>query len=247
MELLVVIAIISMLMAILVPVLSAAKSSGRKVVCLSNLRQICTAIHTYSMDHGGSIPVGPKAPPFTSPADFYPSTGAPTSLISLRSGKPVGLGLLLEDYLSAKPEVVFCPDADQPLSRDAELAKVGTGQAQGSYYYRHASVTRLFDDPLEPLPRNVPINNLGLNRDKRPVRALAIDTQFLCPPDLASFNMIPRTHHRARIVNIVYAEGHVLSVKNRDERFTVDLTQHSDIPKAFSKILAVFEQADRQH
>ena len=36
------------------------------------------------------------------------------SLLSLQSGAPVGLGLLLQDHLSSQPKVLFCPGCDQP-------------------------------------------------------------------------------------------------------------------------------------
>src|SRR5438034_10320269 len=97
-ELLVVIAIIVLLAALLLPALAAAREAGRKASCLSNLRQIGIALHAYASDSDGKIPYGPKAPPFTSPSDFYPSTGAPTSLLSLRGGAPVALGLLLQQH-----------------------------------------------------------------------------------------------------------------------------------------------------
>ena len=245
-ELLVVIAILGVLMAILVPVVSSARGSARKIACMSNLRQIGTAIHSYSLEYNDSIPIGPIAPPFLSPADFYPSTGAPTSLVSLRTGQPVGLGLLLQEHISRQKEVIFCPAPDQSVSADTELANVGVGQAQCSYYYRHASVTRLFDSPTDPKPHRIALSNLGENRNGEPVRALAIDTQFLCSADLADFNVKPHTHHRQRLVNILFCDSHVTSCANEDGRFTVDLREYRDIPDAFSKILDVLEQADKE-
>src|SRR2546423_8589432 len=136
-ELLVVIAILAILMALLLPALASARAQGRKAVCISNLHQIGIALQAYALDNNGRIPYGPKAPPFISPADFYPSTGAPTSLLSLQSGAPVGLGLLLSQYIASEPKVLFCPGTDQRLDADAELAKVGNTQAQCNYYYRH--------------------------------------------------------------------------------------------------------------
>src|SRR5215831_778868 len=107
-ELLVVIAIIAVLAALLFPVLASSQQKARKTACLSNLRQVGVAITIYASDNSGNIPYGPKAGAFTSPLDFYPSTGAPTSLISLGSGQPVGLGLLLSQQLSAQRKVLFC-------------------------------------------------------------------------------------------------------------------------------------------
>jgi prepilin-type N-terminal cleavage/methylation domain-containing protein len=245
-ELLVVIAIVAILMAVLVPALASARASARKVACMSNLSQIGMAIHLYAGEYNDSIPIGPTAPPFLSPADFYPSTGAPTSLVSLRNGKPVGLGLLLREHLSQQPKVLFCPDPDQHVSADVELANVGVGQAQCSYYYRHASITRLFDSRTDPPPNHISLSNLGQNRNGRPVRALAVDTQFLCPPDLAQFNVKPHTHHRQRSVSILFSDGHAVSCPNANGRFTVDLRDYTQIPDAFNKILEVLEQADEE-
>src|SRR5690349_15532863 len=85
-ELMVVVGIIAILAAMLLPALSSAQDKGRRAACISNLRQTAIAIQTYAQDSGGRIPFGPIAPPFTHPAEFYPSTGSPTSLLSLRSG-----------------------------------------------------------------------------------------------------------------------------------------------------------------
>lgn len=245
-ELLVVIAIIAILAAMLLPSLTKAKNAGRRAACVSNLRQVGLAVHLYAQDHRGRIPYGPIAPPFSHPADFYPSTGAPTSLLSLRSGAPAGLGLMVTNELARTPKVLFCPATDQPMDADAELARVGVSQAQGSYYYRHGGVTTLFHTPPSA-PDCTRLDSPGLNRNGRPIRALAMDTQFLCSFTVASYNVKPRTHHQQQTVTTLFMDGNVQSLKNGDKRFTVDLRNNAELYDAFNSILKVFESADERH
>jgi prepilin-type N-terminal cleavage/methylation domain-containing protein len=247
-ELLVVIAILAILAALLLPSLASAREKGWQAACLSNLRQMGLAIHAYASDNDGKIPYGPKAPPFTSPFDLYPSTGAPTSLISLGNGAPVGLGLLLKEHLCNQPKVLFCPSSDQPMDATAQLANVGSRQAQCSFYYRHAGNTTLFDNPnigLAP-PEHIRLDELGNNRNGVPIRALAIDTQFLCSSGLATFGVTPSTHHSQRVANILFSDAHAVSRSNRNGRFVVDLRNSAEVRDAFNKILKVLEQADTE-
>jgi len=246
-ELLVVIAVVAILAAMLLPTVSSGREKALQAACRSNLRQIGIAVQSYASDSDGKIPYGPKAPPFSNPSDFYPSTGSPTSLISLQSGAPVGLGLLLQQYLCNQPKVLFCPSSDQPVDADAELAKVGMYQAQAGYYYRHAGNTLLYDNPTNTAaPAHIRLDALGENRNGLPIRALAIDTIFLCPPDLATFNVKPSTHHQQRVADILFADGHAATRSNRDGRFSVDVRDYSQVLSAFDKILQVLEQADAE-
>ena len=243
-ELLVVIAILLLLIALVLPSLSRGRDAARRAVCIANLGQIGIAIHSYAQDHEGRIPYGPVAPPFSHPADFYPSTGSPTSLLSLRAGgAPVGLGLLINRDLARAPRSLFCPGSDQPLDAVGELAKVGSSQAQGSYYYRHGGTTALFTTPTAA-PDCTRLDNPGTNRFGRPIKALVTDSQFLCSDSVATYNVKPRTHHRREVATTLFYDGAVRALDNRDGRYTVDARNNADLYDAFNRILKVFEAAD---
>src|SRR5687768_5778759 len=55
-ELLVVLAIVVTLAALLFPALAGAKEQGRRIKCISNLKQISFAIKLFASDHDGKIP-----------------------------------------------------------------------------------------------------------------------------------------------------------------------------------------------
>lgn len=246
-ELLVVIVTIAILAALLLPALASAKGKSKGIACVSNLKQLGIAIRAYADDNSGDIPYGPQAPPFTSPFDLYPSTGAPTSLISLNGGAPVALGLLLQAYVASQPKVLFCPGSDQFVDTDAQLAQVGICQAQCSYYYRHAGNTALFDNAASPfVPTHIKLDNLGLNRNGLPICALAMDTEFLCSSALAPYNVLPSTHHQQSYANILFSDGHAAARPNTGGCFVVDLGSDVDFADAFGMILSVLEQADAQ-
>lgn len=240
-ELLVVIAIISLLMGIIMPVLSKVKHQARQTFCAGNLRQVGLAIQLYADDYFGLIPFGPEGRPVTG-SNFYTVTGNVTSLLSLEDGAPVGLGLLLEHYLSYQPEVIFCPGADQPSEAETQLSRVGTTQAQSDYYYRHASVALLTG---KPDMYHIRLSDLGLNSNGKQIAALVTDVQFLAHSSLAAFQVKTRTSHKKQISNVLFADGRVDSVSNRENELTVDVgTSPYD---ALEKILNMFEYLDNGH
>jgi prepilin-type N-terminal cleavage/methylation domain-containing protein len=237
-ELLVVIAIMALLMAILYPVLSEARQQARRAACAANLHQVGVAIHLYAQDYDDSIPFGPAGRPVTG-SNFYTVTGDVTSLLSLEDGAPVGLGLLLKHYLAQQPTVLFCPGADQPSEAREQLARVGSSQAQSDFYYRHASVALLTGTPKA---FHVRLSNLGRNSKGQSIAALASDVQFLAHPSLAVFQVKTRTSHQRAASNFLFAAGHVSTLSNRDDAFTVDI---GIAPyDALDRILAMFELAD---
>ncbi|MGA2034970.1 MAG: type II secretion system protein [Thermoguttaceae bacterium] len=249
-EMLVVIAVIGVLAALLMVAVVNARASFRRIACLNNLHDIGLAINSYSNRSYGRIPFGPKAPPMMTAMDFYPSTGAPTSLVSLMDGTPVGLGLLLKNELGGQAGVFFCPDSDQkPTDAESDLGLVGVGQAQSSYYYRHASVARKYDPPgMDVLhPDHIELDNLGPNRNGLPIRALVMDTQFVVSPDFAQFGITPRTHHQMDLTNVLFSDGHAESLSNADGRFTVNLDDYQSLTNAFDRILGAIEKADGPH
>ncbi len=238
-ELLVVIAIIALLVAILLPSLSRARTMSRRLQCLSNERQIGVAIYNYAQDNRGFIPYGPpKAPPFTT-TNFYPVPGTVTSLISLQSGAPVGLGLMLNSQLANCKHVLFCPDADQDSLADQQLANVGVTQAQCDYYYRDASGGSML---VNPGTGHLALADLGLNSQGLPIRALVVDVDFLCYPGLSVFGVYTRTNHNRETVNALFSDGHAEVFDNRSGIYTVNA--QSNVENSFAKILTVFETLD---
>lgn len=61
MELLTVIAIIALLIALALPVIHQMRYKGRDAVCISNMRQLWTAIMLYRDDHNGKYPYPTRA------------------------------------------------------------------------------------------------------------------------------------------------------------------------------------------
>jgi prepilin-type N-terminal cleavage/methylation domain-containing protein/prepilin-type processing-associated H-X9-DG protein len=237
-ELLVVISILALLMAIMLPSLSQARHQAKLSICGSNLRQIGVAIQLYAGDYDDTIPFGPAGRPVTG-SNFYTVIGSVTSLLSLEDGAPVGLGLLLENYLAQQKKVIFCPGADQPSEADEQLARVGKSQAQSDFYYRHASVAQLTGTPKA---FHIRLSDLGMNSKGQPIAALVADVQFLAHPSLAVFQVKTRTSHQQAASNILYADGHVNTIKNKNDMLTVDVGKSPY--DALEKILAMFELVD---
>lgn len=141
-ELLVVISIISTLVAILLPALSQARETARRMQCVSNMRQLGIAIHAYAADFEGYFPT----------RITHPHSDSPITLAQL--ARPA-LGYLSnngrsQDYSSA----MLCPNDPNDYNT--------SGTYPRSYNYRQSHNGNRIDlttsakgEPLhmeEPMP-----------------------------------------------------------------------------------------------
>ena len=110
-ELLVAMAILVVLAAILLPVLSQAREMGRRALCVSNLKQIGTAVIMYAQDVDGILPPG---------ALSYPDPAG---------GDAGEWYVLVQPYLHSR-QVLCCP-----TKPSANLIAYGWNYQNFGYYY----------------------------------------------------------------------------------------------------------------
>jgi prepilin-type N-terminal cleavage/methylation domain-containing protein/prepilin-type processing-associated H-X9-DG protein len=122
-ELLVVIAIIAILAAILFPVFARARAKARQASCMSNLKQLGVAMHMYSEDFDGQLPV-PSPPPYNWTFAWYWN--------DMCRGRYAQLVGVLDPY-TRNQAIWYCPDdVASSLGRadiysDGSSAGTGTG------------------------------------------------------------------------------------------------------------------------
>lgn len=109
-ELLVVIAIIAILAALLLPALGRAKEQAQVAACISNQRQLYTALTLYASDHDGLYP------PRHASSDSHQDIVNITDLYFFYSGPQsywdqgyMQLGLLYKAGILEAPGVYYCP------------------------------------------------------------------------------------------------------------------------------------------
>lgn len=122
-ELLVVIAIIALLIGILVPVLSAARSRGERTACTSNIRQVGLAMQSY-LDANNDVY------PF---ASFMPSVDA----FPVPTGDTIYIADILTPHASGDPKTFACPNDHGQMERTVpNIGKPYFATERCSYEYR---------------------------------------------------------------------------------------------------------------
>lgn len=149
-ELLVVIAIIAILAAILLPSLQQARARGRAASCLSNEKQLGSALNMYIPDNDGYLP------------PFHDGFGEEDVAAHSTFGK-------LAIYMGLSPEttnagIAFCPDAQEVYTRQIDNNfEVSASKFRSSYLWN------LYGGYLKPNSTSW-CHSLKANRIKYPGR-----------------------------------------------------------------------------
>jgi prepilin-type N-terminal cleavage/methylation domain-containing protein/prepilin-type processing-associated H-X9-DG protein len=213
-ELLVVIGIIALLIAILMPALSAANAHAKTLKCASNLHAIGHAMQQYANDYKGKIPRG-----YNYDAGYLRGHILWAEAICKYLNRPIEVrdlsqardGVLAQHF--GRMEVYQCPvfpnDA-QPLDYVANSWIGGTGGDDISIVIakmpRSAEVVFLTEANVRML------TDVFVYHDVWDPSHLPLDAQFRPQPEARVMN---DNRHRGKI-NVLFLDGHVVS-KNLKE------------------------------
>src|SRR5438552_7259694 len=129
-ELLVVIGIIAVLIAVLLPALSKARESARQVQCLSNMKQISSAIISFANEHNGLMP-GPGGNSLTR---YDPSSRS----IANATGADVALAIKEPaDWLAWQRKIDPAIGISDANANDQNITFSATARYLGAKYIDH--------------------------------------------------------------------------------------------------------------
>ncbi len=176
-ELLVVIAIIAILAAILFPVFAQARAKARQAACLSNGKQIGTAMMMYVQDYDETYPVNNHT---------YAPPGGSAKWIESHGG---WIGHL-QPYVK-NVEVFKCPDAvrkNSDIIRGPGGVAAGSFQAQFCHLGANEFIVRAVT-PTNPVPNGPAVSQAAIGRSAElPLIADSLYVIFNEPPRLMNAN-----------------------------------------------------------
>jgi prepilin-type N-terminal cleavage/methylation domain-containing protein/prepilin-type processing-associated H-X9-DG protein len=145
-ELLVVIGVIALLISILLPALNRAREAGKRVKCMSNIRQVGMAFLQYTMDNGGRFPTAARggiAAPYLYEDWVY-----------WQPGRDVKQSRIVKYIGHFKTDVLVCP-SDNLDAHPARFPSASKTKYPFSYtmneYYNSESIAG-YKPPNPPLP-----------------------------------------------------------------------------------------------
>ncbi len=198
-ELLVVIAIIAILAAILFPVFAQARDKARQTSCLSNQKQVGTAILMYVQDYDERL-------------FFYPSTTIPSRsrtgavLPSSTSINPVRWWNALMPFMK-NTQILVCPSDDVPtLSKDA----LGNSRVLRSYIAVRAAEGLTLTQVENPTETIVVTEKWGKDTAGNPIADSWIEPfngDFNYDPILDRMALAANRHSAG--INGTFYDGHV--------------------------------------
>jgi prepilin-type N-terminal cleavage/methylation domain-containing protein/prepilin-type processing-associated H-X9-DG protein len=212
-ELLVVIAIIALLAAILFPVFSRARESARRASCQSNLKQIGLGFAQYSQDYDERLPYESAADDDAISQGIWPTGSVPATTASPADGifDARHWPGLLQPYVKSE-QLFTCPSSTPFTTVPGVLSYWGNGT-----YFIKSGAQPLHISTIALPAQTVAVydSTLGDKRDHIVIRpfleANAGNPGFLWKDGNSFASLRAGVHNETH--NVLYADGHVKSIK----------------------------------
>jgi prepilin-type N-terminal cleavage/methylation domain-containing protein len=216
-EVLVVIAIVSLLIAILLPSMAAARRSSRRTACQSNLRQIATAWQVYLDQADGYFPQW-----VTANLNFGGRQGKGLAAYGADTPvpKPLNGSFNLPDVLTEGGEIFKCPaDEGAPEYKPTCFEYFGTSYQTNIMMIGPDQMQVLSNDPCKTVLRNINKRLKKLRRAK-----VSGDGKLILVGDIGWYTAYARAdgefmriewHGKPYTHNVAFMDTHVEFVRMR--------------------------------
>jgi len=239
-ELLVVISIISLLISILLPALSKARSASVLIQCASNMRQNMVAVDSYATEHDGHYPDA--------------GTGQLYHWFNLHGGRQqagaVGMGLVFGGEYLTTMKPMFCPSRNSDAQEETDIARAQAYVNQPAEFVKRAntkststitSISIRFVRWSNSSDGRVPGYGDGtalsaadrylFHQDIRPAGGegtiALISDDFTARP--GRYIAQGRYYHDGEGYNVAYSDGHAEFIADRERKIINRIDVHPEI------------------